>query len=493
MRSPSSRAVFSLAAICLLYLGHIWLFKGLAVDDTLITLRFVQQWVHGNGLVYNLGERVEGYSNFLWLVILAPFEWIGWDLILSARLVSIGFGVSTLVLTWYLSRRFSRAAIAPLLLAFSAPFAAWSVSGLETLLFTFLATLSAGLFVIEEKEGRGWLSGVAYGALALARPEGALFASTAVAYRAWHLFRKREPPKKRDYVRLISLLAVFLPYWFWRVLYYGSLLPNTVYAKSMGLHPRAVLEGAFYIFQSFNMLGGPFFIAALALLAYGSSRRPGFVRYFSAIILLYAFFVIVWGGDWMPLQRFLVHVLPLLYLIVQEGFLQLPIRWPSRASMPFAFTALLALQVAYLSGVSLEQRFIHGLGSGAFLPPRCENYLCNQVRADDTIAVVDAGYAYSAPLSTRVIDMVGLTDPHIARLSPRFPSGLFGRGDGFGKWDVEYVLSHRPRLVQAHLIAESPDGRTLTDFTGTTLLINHERFRQQYRLAAPGIFERIGQ
>src|SRR4051812_8768436 len=43
------------------------------IDDAYISFRYARNFAHGDGLVYNLGERVEGYTNFLWTVILGLF------------------------------------------------------------------------------------------------------------------------------------------------------------------------------------------------------------------------------------------------------------------------------------------------------------------------------------------------------------------------------------------------------------------------------------
>ncbi len=40
-------------------------------DDAFISFRYVRNLVEGHGLVFNPGERVEGYSNFLWVLELA--------------------------------------------------------------------------------------------------------------------------------------------------------------------------------------------------------------------------------------------------------------------------------------------------------------------------------------------------------------------------------------------------------------------------------------
>ena len=40
-------------------------------DDAFISFRYARNLLEGNGLVFNPGERVEGYSNFLWVLELA--------------------------------------------------------------------------------------------------------------------------------------------------------------------------------------------------------------------------------------------------------------------------------------------------------------------------------------------------------------------------------------------------------------------------------------
>ena len=42
-------------------------------DDIFITLRYIDNFLAGNGLVFNQGEYVEGYTHILWLLILAFF------------------------------------------------------------------------------------------------------------------------------------------------------------------------------------------------------------------------------------------------------------------------------------------------------------------------------------------------------------------------------------------------------------------------------------
>src|SRR4051794_37248022 len=45
--------------------------RAFTIDDAYISFRYAENLASGHGLVYNLGERVEGYTNFLWVVLLA--------------------------------------------------------------------------------------------------------------------------------------------------------------------------------------------------------------------------------------------------------------------------------------------------------------------------------------------------------------------------------------------------------------------------------------
>jgi hypothetical protein len=141
-------------------------------------------------------------------------------------------------------------------------------------------------------------------------------------------------------------------------------------------------------------------------------------------------------------------------------------------------------QVGYLLLLSLEQRFVRHDELVLSEPMRQEiAYIQEHARPGDTVAVVMAGYAYHLPLEVRVLDMVGLNDRHIAHVPPQFPGGLFGRGDVFGKWDVDYVLAQRPDYVQVFGAERAADGTWRSGFTGTTRLLNDPRFAAAYQRA----------
>lgn len=296
---------------------------------------------------------------------------------------------------------------------------------------------------------------------------------------------------------MITFLLVFTPYLLWRMQYYGYPLPNTIYAKSMGLSIRNLLEGVYYLYESYAIIGGLFFVTFFMAIAITDANRPRYITYYSLAAGSYLLFIALAGGDWMPAQRFLASVLPLIALVVHFGVIRLASMITSAYVLRIVSLVFL-MQLAYLFFVSFDQRFIDNGLYGLHLlsrPYPWVQYLKENVDPEDAIAVFDAGQvAYELPLSVRIVDMVGLADEHIAHLPPTFPGGILGRGDAWGKWDVDYVLDQNPRFVQVHLGAKDDAGQWATGFTGTTLLVNDNRFRSAYRLVElpgiSGLFER---
>ncbi|HMJ10771.1 MAG TPA: hypothetical protein VK524_05155, partial [Polyangiaceae bacterium] len=89
---------------CVIAMGMSWWFRTL-FDDAFISFRYAQNLVHGRGLVFNVGERVEGYTNFLWVLVLAGAGRLGFDIVRCATVLGIVFGAAAVVATERLSRQ----------------------------------------------------------------------------------------------------------------------------------------------------------------------------------------------------------------------------------------------------------------------------------------------------------------------------------------------------------------------------------------------------
>jgi hypothetical protein len=108
------------------------------VDDVYISLTYARHWAESGALEWSTGERVEGYSNFLFVAAMALAARLGLDMDLLAQVVAFVAGTAPLVL---LHRRLgpgTPATLCLLALAAWAPLGHWSVIGLETTLYAAL-------------------------------------------------------------------------------------------------------------------------------------------------------------------------------------------------------------------------------------------------------------------------------------------------------------------------------------------------------------------
>ena len=103
-----SRRLYVGLSLALLVGACVWaLHLGWVGDDAYISFRYVKNFVQGQGLVYNPGERVEGYTNFLWVMLLVPFAWLGLDLALVSIALTLACSCATLALMAWLVRRYA--------------------------------------------------------------------------------------------------------------------------------------------------------------------------------------------------------------------------------------------------------------------------------------------------------------------------------------------------------------------------------------------------
>src|ERR1051326_6227945 len=117
-----------LALQLLVMLAFLAFFHGVVGDDAYISFRYARNLVDGHGLVFNPGERVEGYTNFLWVLGIAA----GLSLGASAETTSLSLGVVSGVVgiaaTLWLAGALTHSRwrfLAPAMLGASSPFAFW--------------------------------------------------------------------------------------------------------------------------------------------------------------------------------------------------------------------------------------------------------------------------------------------------------------------------------------------------------------------------------
>jgi len=58
-------------------------------DDVFIFIRYAQNWVNGHGLVFNIGERVEGFTSPAWTLLTAFFIRLGLPALESLQMAGL--------------------------------------------------------------------------------------------------------------------------------------------------------------------------------------------------------------------------------------------------------------------------------------------------------------------------------------------------------------------------------------------------------------------
>ena len=123
-----------LAAVVLIV--HARSYLPVFCDDAFISLRYAQRLLEGRGLTWNDGERVDGYSNLLWILSTALLGSLRVDLVVAARFLGwIGTGAAIVAVCYRyrpsLQRGFLPAFVGSLTIALSGAIAAWTIGGLE--------------------------------------------------------------------------------------------------------------------------------------------------------------------------------------------------------------------------------------------------------------------------------------------------------------------------------------------------------------------------
>ena len=306
-------------------------------DDAFISFRYARNLLEGHGLVFNVGERVEGYSNFLWTLELAAIWGVfGIRPEHAAPWLSVAFTVGTLaVLLWWalrtpaLAYRRLTAWMALGLVCSSATFAVWtSGGGLETRQFTFFIVLAVVSLALYRRNRWGLLTAsLSLAAAALTRPEGPLIAAICVAWYAVQSMADagRLRPDWRSMAYLIAPCAIIIAaHFLFRYAYYGEWLPNTYYAKFV----RPWYEMGFRYLGAAALATGLYLLLPLAWVGLRQRWRECRDGTFALVLLLlgvHAFYVLRIGGDnfeYRPLDFYW----PLLALPAATGMVQLG-RW----------------------------------------------------------------------------------------------------------------------------------------------------------------------
>jgi hypothetical protein len=370
---------FILSAAVIVGFG-IWYAASLAWvnDDAFISFRYAKNLVRGLGLVYNPGERVEGYTNFLWTMIVALGMKSGIDPVPLSVNLGVLFYALTLglcaVVSWKLNAGRAIPGIviplAALALCLHRDFNVYATGGLETSMFTFLVTLGFALLVFGVTRRHLLVAGIVFALTLMTRPDGAVFLGAVAVFL---LIQKKERlPSVVSF--LLPVVLIYAPYWIWRYSYYGYIFPNPFYAKSIGVSYYS--QGVEYIwiyFKTYYAIPVILFVVVTVLwnnrdgsttlrALFAAIRDPGAQPPEVRAVVLGALYIAVWllfivriGGDFM-FARFLIPVTPVVLLLVELLIFSLSTR-----------TGVIVACVALMAGIHFrydlydQSNFVEGI------------------------------------------------------------------------------------------------------------------------------------
>ncbi|MBI2390280.1 MAG: hypothetical protein HYV09_11885 [Deltaproteobacteria bacterium] len=416
-------------------------------DDAYISFRYAHNLVKGKGLVFNPGDRLEGYTNFLWTLLMVPFEALGWDLFQVCEFLGTGFSIAviatmlTVAARWDHARKDLSFAWGATWLATSSSWVLWAKSGLEQSLAALLPLVSAALLwkIAEDwsqSEGRAdpnerdaiarraLLSGVVMGLGCMTRPEIHLIAVIVGTPLLVDAVRRRAIPR-HALAWAGGVLLLTVPFHLFRYGYYHSWLPNTFYVKTGkgSMIWRAGLDQLRDMF-AFNNLGW-----VLPFVPFAFVTRKRLVPKLVALAISVAFmgYLVKVGVDEMQWFRLYLPALPFLLLLAGLGMrnlldaaVSLLAKKDDKSAMWIA--AALGWSVVLYAGsrnFQFTHRELHGFDGHGDLSgmyhPDLGKFITRHERPGGLVAFQDMGSTpYHAP-DINFLDFIGLTEGTVAR------------------------------------------------------------------------------
>jgi len=446
-------------------------------------MTYARNVVEGHGLNWSReGEAVEGFTTPLWTFLMIPANATGLPLALRPLLIqilSLLLLVAHVVVVAVLAKRFfgtgsaaSSWILAPTLTAFFYPLNYWSLLGMETALQALLTTAVVlfALEITEEHTDRFVPLSVVLALGYLTRMDMALLIGVI---GGWLLLRGGQRViRGRSWIVGAAILAVGAGgYQIFRWFYFGSPLPNTYYLKlaEIPFEVRLLRGLATYVdFVRANEL----ILLAVILGALPLVRRLPRLALPLAIFGAYSLYSIYVGGDaWemhinVRANRFLAFVMPQLFLVLNALVSQAldalgralrttpPVERQAQryGALVAAVVSIFVLNGLWFADKSEENWKNIAVVNRPLLVSSHQLILQDLRRLETVIAPGARVATFWAGIPAyysnyRMVDMLGYSDRHVARLEPAKPlnAGNFETyTPGHVKWDFDYVFEEKP-------------------------------------------------
>lgn len=438
-----------------------WYF--LLFDDAMISMRYAWNFSHGNGLTWNPGEYVEGYTNLLMTLIMALISFFlnKRYAVLAVQILGIFFVLGTFFFTLkiYDELTHSNTTNTKYILLFLTlsyyPLSFWSLMGMETGLLTIL--VSAGILCsikYTKTMDAKWscLMALCFGLAYLARNDAIIFAALSFLFITQKVRINDKASIKNFFVAALITVAFPLFQTFFRYMYYEELLPNTYTLKlaGMGLNDR-ITNGWGFIKPFLNESIFIILISFTGIFLKPNIKKVYLLSFF-IISVLYQIFI---GGDPWAYWRIITPTIPILFIFsiysLEDIFSN-----SSKKTLNFLFLLVFASIAIY----GMDKRFLKEITFQAY-PIGVEKgfkhieiaIALNEITTPD--ATIGVFYAGVLPyyLDRNAIDFLGKSDKYIANLQPDTSGSVAWGGmtsvPGHNKYDLGYsIQTLRPTYVE---------------------------------------------
>jgi arabinofuranosyltransferase len=449
-------------------------------DDAMISMRYAKNLTSGFGLVWNPGgERVEGFTNPLWVLFMAGLHLLpipASKISLLVQVSAAAFLLTNLAFVARMSRQADSSAtvslLAVILTAFYLPLVNWALQGMEV---SVLALLTSGSVLLALRALRtGRVSLLLYGVMALGtliRPDMVV---PYIAISAFLIIADRSNRWRHACLAALILTTSLVLQTGFRIAYFGDPLPNTYYLKLSGYPLTLRLSRGLYVFSKFAVqMGFLFFLLPILSVLV---RRDRVGRLLISVFASLACYSIYAGGDaweeWGGSNRYVSVAMPCFFVLLARSLADVSRLIGTAAKMSRALAATLWVpprseRFAYLTlalSALLSLNSTRGgdaLGEWA-LRLRPIQTDVNQKNVELAIALMDLSrpnakiavmMAGVVPyfLDRYAIDLLGKSDAHVAHLPMHRFHGLRSLiffTPGHLKWDFEWSINRfRPDIV----------------------------------------------
>lgn len=468
--------VYLLLVVLLAYYTFMCYKISFIQDDTYITLQYAKNFANDNGLVFNVGEKVEGFTSLFWVIFLGAAYKVGLNIESLSQILSVGFSIISLVLTYVLFLEITKGTsnknknylvlfsfLSVLITSLNGTYYYWAVSGMETSLFTmaYLSILLLYLkYYLNEKLLLVFPSTLFV--LSLIRPEGNIIFVLILIHSFFVILIKSNFKFKETFKSFFNLhrtqgylIFIFLvtSVTIFRLLYFGYPLPNTFYAKT-GFSIEQIRTGFDYFIDFLNdyTLYGLIILAPLYLFRFKKKIKS--ISFLYLNLFSFIIYVILIGGDVLTQYRFFVPVIPIINILfcLLIYFISTTLKETEiKTSMPMLF--IIPFSVAVFINIinsekvenlsRRESAFVENMKrTSLWLKSKSINEHNNLTVAASTIGAL----AYFS--DGHIIDMLGLTDKYIAH-NPEYILKISDESVGWKerKYNADYILRRKPDYI----------------------------------------------